>query len=88
MALKSSMLFCCRFASAGPAENPRSDDRSPGTSAVGTGSPSAAARFLLAAASFAGGSTIGHTKPVRGVYVGLWERRVSRDFWSECSEVS
>ena len=57
------MLFCCRFVS--PAANPRALAIPSASCVSSAGSPSWA--FFLAALSLDEGSTIGQTKPVRGV---------------------
>lgn len=87
MAWNSSSLTLCRLES--PAAVPRAPEMpSPSWVCVSSaaGSPSCA-RFFPALSPDEG-STIGHTKPVRGVYAGLWERRMSREFCSDCRDVS
>ena len=87
MAWNSSSLTLCRLES--PAAVPRAPEMpSPSWVCVSSagGSPSCA-RFFPALSPDEG-STIGHTKPVRGVYAGLWERRMSREFCNDCRDVS
>lgn len=44
-------------------------------------------RFLLLS-SGVDCSTMGHANPVRGVYAGLWLRKISRELCNECRDVN
>ena len=87
MALKSSILFCCRLVSLEAVASPRVPATSSVSCVSGAGSPSWV-RFFAAELLPEDGSTIGQTKPVRGVYAGLCVRRMSSDFCSDCRDVS
>ena len=88
MALKSSILFCRRFESVEAAGIPRASERASASWVAGSVAVSASWLRFFAAVSPEDGSTMGQTKPVRGVYAGLWVRRISRDFCRECRDAS